>query len=211
MKKFFILLFGICLLAAGCDKTVPTPQISSQNETFENSYLKFEYPKGWIVNAPALNPAAVNISKDNYILYINTQATQASGVQGGRFAEISMGALSADAVMHAQPASPCGNSESTQVTEMFTRVDLFVAAQDKTDSCNVPSGERAVWYFSYITNKAGGYFNYYDQRELKALVITLAYNSREINSFPAKDEPALKSILGETTHIIESLHVKQNK
>jgi hypothetical protein len=68
---------------------------TTQSHVFENQYMKFNIPAGWtakqamqtiyrgcIVKKVA-NPSAVNVTKGNYILHINTGASHASGVMGG--------------------------------------------------------------------------------------------------------------------------------
>lgn len=193
-------MVGLSLLATACN---------SQNQIYSNQYLEVAVPTGWTAAQAGQNPAAVNITKNNYILYINTQAAQASGVTGGRFAEIAMGAPSADAVVTEQPSPPCGTSQSSVVTADTSRMDLFVSAQDKLAYCHVPLNGKTVWYFSYITNTVkGGYFNYYNEGQGKGYVITLAYNSKDVNSYPEKDSAGLKSMLDEMTAIVQSLEIK---
>lgn len=209
MNKKIFLLVGFSLLSVGCNPHTAIPVQTSTSQVYDNSYMKVTIPAGWTVTAVSKNPAAVNITKDNYILYINTQASQASGVTGGRFAEIATGAPSADAVMLEQPSPPCGTSETSVATTNHPRVDLYINASDKKSYCAVPSTGKTVWYFSYIANKIpSGYFNYYRDGQAAAYVITMAYNSKNINSFPQKDSPTLKTTLSEMTAIIQSLQIK---
>jgi len=231
MKKLLFIIFGLSFLAAACNSN-PKPAATSpvvsnpspvlQKQVFENDFMKFVIPNGWIateatkqvrangISKKVPNPAAVNITKGNYILYINTQAQQASGVEGGRFAEAAMGAPSADAVVPVEPSPPCGTAETNAAFANHPRVDLFVSAKDKSDFCNVPSNGKTVWYFSYITDqKAGGYFNYYVKNQAKAFVITMAYNSKNPNNFPEKGSSDLKEALNEMTGIVKSLEIKQ--
>ena len=195
--------------------------ILSQSKIYENQYMKVTVPGGWkaaeavktvyngSVAVKSPNPAAVNITKGNYTLYINTQASQASGAEGGRFAEIAMGAPSADAVVTEQPSPPCGTSENHPAILDHPRVDLYVSSKDKTDYCNVPTNGKTVWYFSYITNSSNGYFNYYKNDTPPGFVITMAYNSKTVNSFPVKGSMELNQALDDMTTIIKSLDIKQ--
>lgn len=66
-----------------------------------------------------------------------------------------------------------------------------------------------VWYFSYITDVAGGYFNYYVPGQNRALVVTMAYRSKDVNRLPLKGSAELNSMLSEMTSIVGSLTVKQ--
>lgn len=200
----------------------PPANPQNQGTVYENQFMKVVIPAGWKattaikivyngnVEEKSANLAAVNITKGNYILYINVQASQASGVEGGRFAEIAMGAPSADAVVTQQPNPPCGALESHPALLDHPRVDLYVSTQDKKDYCNAPTGNKTVWYFSYITNSNNSYFNYYKNGEAPPFVITMAYNSKDVNKFPSKGSAELNTTLGEMTNIVKSLEIKQH-
>jgi len=214
MKNFTLLCGLSCLLLAGCSQGTAQQQSSAQQKNqdtvYENQYMKVVLLPGWRAKSPRRTPAAVNIAKGNYILYINTQASQASGVEGGRFSEIAMGAPSADAVVTVQPSPPCGNAESKPAFDRHTRIDLYVSKADSKSQawCNAPSSGATIWYFSYITDAAGGYFNFYVPGENRALVITMAYRSKDVNSLPLKGSTELDSMLSEMTLIVNSLKIK---
>jgi hypothetical protein len=213
MKKATI-LWGLNSLLLACSQGAVQPeskgQQSNQTAVYENQYMKVALQPGWTASRPRRIPAAVNITKGNYILYINTQATQASGVEGGRFAEIAMGAPSVDAVVTTQPSPPCGTQESKPINAPYTRQDLYVSKADaKQEWCNGPSGGATVWYFSYITDAAGGFFNFYVPGENRALVVTMTYRTKNVDSFPVKGSPELTSALSEMTAMVNSLKVKQ--
>jgi hypothetical protein len=222
MKIKFLLIVCLCLL-------ILTVSLKAQNKTFENQYLKVNLVAGWTAKAVSNTSGAVNITKGNYILYVSTQTSQASGVEGGRFAEISMGAKSADAVNVAPPAPECGTRKETKVNPKLLRSDLFVSSKEKHEYCRTPANGKNVWYFSYLTtSKSAGYFNYYriqkntslllaDLRETPSeefgendtgWVITMAYNSKNINSFPEKDGSGLKTALNQMSLMVNSLKIK---
>ncbi len=210
----------------------PTPAPPVAGTMFENAYMKVTVPQGWAltevtetlqdqrydqatgktikVGEPKTTKnGAVNITKGKYILYVHPQAGQASGVDGGRFAEIAMGAPSADAVVVEQPSPPCGTEKTSAVKVGWTRHDWFVSSADKKDYCAVPSGSSAVWYFSYITDSKNGYINYYNAGSLPGWVITMGYNSKTVNSLPAQNSPELTTALTEMTNIVKTLELKQ--
>jgi len=199
---------------------LPTPEEVPTGQVYENQYLKVTVPAGWTVAQASetvyvegvpqkrANPAAVNITKDNYILYINTRAQQTSGIIGGRFSEIAIGAPSADAVIQVHSSGPCSFSETYPAFDRYSRVDLYINNKETKKWCNAPSDGSTVWYFSYITDDKGGYFNYYKEGESTALVITMAYNSKDINKLPKKDSAELKTMLNEMTNILETLKIK---
>lgn len=186
-------------------------QKEKQNTVYENQYMKVVLPPRWTAKKSGRIPTAVNITKGNYILYISTQASQASGVEGGRFDEIAMGAPSADAVVTQYPTPPCGKAESSPASDGHTRIDLYVSKADSKsqDWCNAPLSGATVWYFSYITDAAGGYFNYYVPGQNRALVVTMAYRSKDVNRLPLKGSTKLNSMLSEMTSIVSSLTIKQ--
>src|SRR5579872_1962875 len=213
MRNFALLCGLSILLFAACSQSTAQQQSSTQqnsrNTVYENQYMKVVLPSGWTAKKARRAPAAVNIAKGNYILYINTQASQASGVEGGRFSEIAMGAPSADAVVTVQPSPPCGKAESTPAFEPHTRVDLYVSKADSKsqDWCNAPASGETAWYFSYITDAAGGFFNFYVQGQNRALVVTMAHRSKDVNSLPLKGSTELDSMLSEMTSIVKSLKI----
>jgi hypothetical protein len=196
------------------------PEKTPVGQVFENQYMKITLPAGWTITQATetvyirgvpqerLSPSAVKITKDNYILYINTEVYQTSGVEGGRFSEIAMGAPSVDAVIKKHPASPCGFSETYPAFDKYSRVDLYINSQETKENCNAPLNG-TVWYFSYITDDRGGYFNYYKNHESPALVITMAYNSTDVNKLPQKDSAELKAMLNEMTNILKTLEIKE--
>lgn len=215
---------------------VPLGQQNKQGQVYESQYLKITVPAGWVVTEPTrtvqdqsydkntgkttlIGPpvvektGAVNIEKGNYILYINTQASQASGVTGGRFAEIAMGAPSADAVVIDQP-NECGTSEvNPGLANGHPRADLYISAKDKQQWCTVPSNGQTVWFFSYIADQTyggKGYFNYYTKGQgPTGYVITMAYNSKDVNKLPVKGSKELNQALNDMTNIIKTLEIKQ--
>lgn len=217
MKNSALLLLGglIFLLLAECSpgaaQQPSNAQQKRQNAVYENQYMKVVLAPGWTAKRPRRTPGAVNIAKGNYILYINTQASQASGVEGGRFAEIAQGAPSADAVITEYPTPPCGKGESKPAFDGHTRVDLYVSKDDAKSQawCNAPSSGATVWYFSYITDTAGGFFNFYVPGQNRALVVTMAYRAKSVDSLPIKGSTELDSMLSEMTAIVNSLRIKR--
>lgn len=213
----------------------PTPTPTLKSRIYENQYMKVTISGDWklteatrtiqnqsydkttgkttLIGTPIVEKTgAVNIIKGNYILYINTQASQTSGIAGGRFGEIAGGAPSADAVViDPSGGGQCGVSETHPAFAEHPRVDLYIGSQDNQDRpwCAVPSNGKTVWYFSYITNSNNSYFNYYKEGEARGYVITMAYNSKIVNNFPVKGSTTLNSMLNEMTTIVKSLEIKQ--
>lgn len=230
MKKVFFFLFvgfvALTVAGVGCSSSepdyqtpspqqitttpttnLPTSSSTSGGQVYENDYMKVILSDGWVATPVASKPAEVNITKGNYILFINTQAKQTSGVEGGRQGEITSSVPSADAVITDQP-NECGTSDKQPVYEGYFRADLFMDSQTKKSGCKAPA-KGTVWFFSYITDSRGGYFNYYPGENLKALVITMAYNSKDINKLPVKGSAELDSMVTEMTNIAKTLVLKK--
>jgi hypothetical protein len=208
------------IVADNANNTEPTNQVTptpnptaplAQSQVYNNQYMRVTIPSGWSAKQATNNPTALNITKGNYILYIDSRTGQASGIQGGRFSEIAGGAPSADAVTTPGNGS-CGTSNTTSITTNGTtaqRVDYYVGVNDKTESCNVPTNGQSVWYFSYITTGTNGYFNEYNIPNMPnvAWVVTMAYNSKNINSLPVKGSADLNQALTDMTNILKTLKI----
>lgn len=202
-----------------------SPEITSG--FYENEYLKVTIPAGWTATQASQtvsygmcndkeectvtqkvepNPAAVNIIKGNYILYINAHASQASGIEGGRISEIGMGAPSFDAVTINPSQPPCEPPVPGPLIEGLRRYDLYVSAANKKAECIKPTSG-VVWYFSYMS-RAGGYFNYYNNSGV-GYVITMAYKASDVNAFPKKGTAELNARLAEMSSIVKTLELKR--
>ncbi len=194
---------------------------SATSTTYETANLKVTIPAGWTAKEASLpvyegtsntptyvpTPSAVNITKGNYILYVNTQATQASGVEGGRFAEVGMGAPSVDAVVTEEP-NECGTTTKTAAFDIYSRVDYYMSAAEKTDWCVAPTNGKTVWFFSYLTSPGNGFFNDYVAGTNPGLVVTMAYAGTTVNALPEKGSAELTAALKEMTDIASTLEVK---
>ena len=184
-----------------------TPTAVTQSKVYSNQYLSVTIPAGWSYSTT--QSGAINITKNNYILYINPQASQASGVEGGRFSEIAHGAPSVGAVLPGYDDSngECGIREINQIPVIGSRTDLF--SGPSTDACtNKPSDGSTAWYFSYIS-KTGGYFNERTGCSVDVnpcqYVITMAYDSKDVNKLPRKGNAMLNAMLSEMTSIAKTL------
>ncbi len=190
---------------------------------YENSKFSIAIPKGWtaseaIINIDSksdgatteLNPAAVNITNGKWILYVNVDANQASGVPGGRFAEIGMGAPSVDAVVLVEPGE-CGRStgpEGTPAFANYSRIDDFISVADATTGCATPTDGQDHWFFSYLTSPGNGFFNDYVLGQNPGLVVTMAYNEKVVNKLPIWNSDSLTKALNDMTSIASTLKIK---
>ncbi len=191
---------------------VATPPISHApnivNGVYSNQYLTLTVPAGWKLTE-ATKIGAVNLTKGNYILYINPRVSQASGVEGGRFEEYAGGSPSVGAVVVYHPGGPCGTSDTYTLSLNATttrRTDFYIHSRDKTESCATPTNGQTVWYFSDV----GLGINYYNISHYSGpvgWVVTMAYNSTTIDSFPVKGSADLDQALSEMTNILKTLTI----
>jgi len=185
-----------------------TPTAVAQSKVYSNTYMSVTIPGGWSYSAT--QSGAVNITKDNYILYINPRAQQASGIQGGRYGEIAGGAPSSDAVNNLDAGNaPCTPPETHTTTGGYSRYDYYVSNTTKGENaCTSPSDGSNIWYFSYLS-KDGGYFNHTtaQQGTAEGYVITMAYNSKNVNALPKKGNATLNAMLAEMTSIASTLKI----
>lgn len=197
----------------------PPATTTQPSHIYETSELAVTIPAGWtateVTQNGITNPSAVNITKGGWILYMNVNASQASGVSGGRFAEIGMGAPSVDAVVLEQP-NECGTAKLTPAFGAFSRVDLSVSAADARQWCSVPTNGKTVWFFSYLTKTGiGGYFNDYVADQNPALVVTMAYEIDDakkmaVNNLPEMGNADLTAALKAMTNIASTLTIKNH-
>jgi hypothetical protein len=209
-------------------QTVPSPAASIIGKLYENDYIKITIPSGWVAKAAnrssyfpcssapgcqsktAPDPASLNITKGNYILFINARAGQASGVEGGRFEEYAGGAPSVDALIIDHPGGPCGTWTDTAISvnsEQLPRRDYFVSPSDNQGDCRKPTVNKTLWYLSVV---GGGinYFNVPNFSPAAGWVVTMAYNNKGINSFPEKNSPGLVAMLSEMSDMVSTLTIK---
>lgn len=187
------------------------PEGKNEMASFSNSLMKVSFPSSWKYSET--KEGALNLVKNNYILYIHPNVSQASGVEGGRFAEIAQGAPGAELVVTEWPSEPCGNKGSKTLTSVLERTDYYVNKMTKSSSCNAPSNDKSVWYFSYITSQGDGYFG--DASKLNSklspsrqFVITMTAKANSINNLPSEDDSVLASMLAEMSDIVKTLELK---
>ncbi len=178
---------------------------------FSNDYLKVIIPKTW--SYQVVNEQSLNITKDNYVLYINPNTMQASGVIGGRFSEIAQGASGPDLVMKMHPSESCGNSEGSDLTDKLKIVNYYISANDNNSWCNIPTGENTLWYFSYVTTKKDGYFGNpavfgLSADTLRQFVITITYQAAALDDLPVKNSVQHEQKMNELMAILKTIEFK---
>lgn len=184
----------------------PTPSLELQNEElykeFSNEFLSFKYPSDWEVTKTG---GGANIIRGNYILYVNPNYSQASGVRGARLSEIASGAPGADIVLTVHPAyeGSCGSTEKISIDKK-ARNDLFVSVYGTGAQCNLPTDNQTHWYFSFV-NTDFGYVNYYKDGQVLSYVITMTYKTDDVNKLPVKGSVDLENNLEIMTEIVKTM------
>lgn len=183
-----------------------TPTTVAQSKVYSNQYLSVTIPGGWSYSAT--QSGAVNITKNDYILYINPRAQQASGVQGGRLGEIAAGAPSYDIVVGGNGVC-ITDPVKIAATGGFSRYDYYINPADQSGCEAHPSNGSTIWYFSYLSQD-GGFFNHTAQQQgtAEGYVITMAYNEVYVNNLPVKGSATLNAMLKEMTSIAATLKLK---
>jgi cytoskeletal protein RodZ len=242
MKKVILLGSAVLFLAAGCNNAAkvanaPSPDQSvgqntvsnntnnttpaaatpaAQASVFADSNLSITVLPGWSAKQSTATTAseAVNITKGNYILYINPLFGHASGIQGGRFSEVANGMPSVDLVMAQveQPASPTDCSIDAQSSESInSSVSLFNLYTDNTkihNGCIFPSSGESVWFGSYTSGSATAFGRTTSPDVFNEFAITVAYNTKNVNSLPKKNDPVLNSTLADVVSMLKTLKLK---
>ena len=206
---------------------VPT-YLQTKEHVYENDKLSVTIPAGWTAvegttdvyvgssTTPTVtpNPAIVEITNGPWVMHIDVAAEQASGIQGGRFAEIGMGVPSVDAVVLDEPGE-CGRDATVPAYDDFSRVDLMITPADASTGCATPTDGKDHWFFSYITKtNEGGYFNDYVKGQNPGLVITMGHTTKQItdknivNGLPEAQSPVLEAALKQMTDIASTLVIK---
>ncbi len=188
------------------EKDTTTENVTTQVTNFSNNFMTIDIPKDWTYSEAA---DAINIEKSGYILYINPNFNQASGVNGARFSEISEGSPSADLVMLVQPNDPCGTKASKSIFLDYVRTDLYISKNNGSEACGAPTDNSTRWYFSYVTTGTG-YVNYYDTSSPStSYVITMSYQTDSINMLPNQDENNLEDMLNQMSDILKTLVLRK--
>ncbi len=194
-------------------------QIEQQTQTttngqflFQNKYLEmyiFEN-SGW--SYEEIGDGVLNITNSGYVVQIKPNTVQASGVEGGRFSEIAQG-TAADLVLTMHPAEPCGFSEKTDLNNGLEMTSYYMDGNYATEFCNAPKDGKPRWYFSFVTNKGGGYFG--DpaalgvnlKGQMRQFVITATFESSDINNLPT-DNSSYREEMSEIIDMLKTLKFK---
>src|SRR5579872_3863876 len=168
----------------------------------ENEFLKIRSLPDCTI-AKSAEPI-VSLSKGKYRLVINPMFLHASGVEGGRFSEITADMKSLNAVM-AEVDQPAGGFECTAASRdvIFVTKDLSVGNL-YTDSskvgagCHFPKGGKSVWFGSF-SGGIGAETEY---------TVTFYYDTDDVNELLRRGDPELQRAFREVAEILRTLELK---
>ena len=237
-------------LGAGTPEAqAPAATAAGQSQsTYEDDRIRVSIPDGWILSKPTGTVTSVaGVSKTRtvpgalltngkYKLFLLTHHGQASGVQGGRFGEISP---------YVSPwldtNSSCASyihPEQTKITAKLSRVDNFYdtahptiqfTAPKRPQKCGAPSAAGVFWYGSYFQQTCpavaegpedtdcGGYFLYFPDLKGKRankmdasveMTFSLTYDTTNPTLVPRQGDADLQKMLDEASAIVKSITYK---
>jgi hypothetical protein len=239
IRKFGLVL-GLVLahcLAFLAQQPRATP--SSKN-IFEDDRIKVKIPERWSVH-PATEtvtgdriyeqPIGAVLAKGPFRLYLLTHHGQASGIVGGRFAEI-VQYVSPWIDMNDSPWPSCPSEiqvVETAVNDKLFRRDLYFdtthASKKALAECGNPASKQVLWYGSYFIEPCptkdcgGGFFLSHQFQSGKPwpdgsgisedeMTYALTYDTKTPNALPTKSDPELRAALKEVNAIVSSIVYK---
>jgi len=228
-----------------------TPAAAQSPNVYEDDRIRVVIPDGWTLSKPSATSATLTggsvtehtetvpgavLTKGKYKLYLLTHHGQASGVQGGRFGEIS-----AYVAPWLDSNSTCVwyiHPETTKVTGKLSRVDNYydtahpavqVTEDERPVNCGAPSTPGVFWYGSYFQQTCpalaktpedtdcGGYFLFYpdligkhaDNMGASAeMTFSLSYVTTDPTASPRQGDADLRRMLDEASAIVKSITYK---
>ena len=184
------------------------PTVKPTPTSFVNSHFEIRLQPGWV--AKGQPTGVVNITKGDYILYINPRFKQSSGIEGARLDEIITGFPSGDLVTLFRPAVECSNTldQFENVSGGWKRYSLYTNSSSNSTFCKRPTDGKTHWYFAFYV-RGEPYVTYIDNnhQEYGSYVITLSVKRNKVNSLPVKDSTELLTIFEDVNRMLESLKI----
>ena len=201
---------------------------------FENDRVKLQIPSSWTSknletdnNGIHYTNGGIVLVNGNYTLnIIPFSMGQASGVQGGRFGDISSYLYAPELHIDSANCIPAASTEISLNSNLYRNDTYYTNSNNDTNikqSCGNPN-QQNVWFGSFIhTKHPGGYFadyakvvnssnvnsNQEDFDQKDHMVITMSYYSKGINKLPLKNDSNLNLMIQQMTDIINSAQWKK--
>jgi hypothetical protein len=168
---------------------------------FENEYVKMTIRPGWTVDSST--PPLLKVHHGKYVLTVNPVYEHASGVEGGRFEEVTDGMPSIEAVRAAvlQPSwILCAQSDVVKITGTISLVTLYTddTKENVDNGCRLPADGKTAWFGSYFVSEGSE----------SSYTITLAYDSSDVDAFPKKGTPELRKVLSDVVTMLKTIELK---
>lgn len=207
---------------------------SIRGQVYKDDKISVQVPASWQVsilrwaNTPRMG---AELRKGNYILRLCTGCGQASGVVGGRFAEIA--GLVQPWARADEPSPPCGTEQRTPVTGKMERVDFWFRrdpdheVSDANRFCQQPETTDTVWYGSYFAERCsdagqqayaecGGFFLHRawltkKTEDIDEMAFGLTYETSDLDRLPRRNDLKLQEILDEAAAIVRSVRIYHPK
>lgn len=190
-----LVAIGVLLFAFAM--RVSAVQTSSAKQ-IDNPFVTMTILPGWI--ATSRDQVSI-ITRGRYVLRLNPIFTHASGIEGGRFSEITADMVGIGAVMRGvdQPAGGFECAEATPAPRAKSRLYSFYTDSSKTgNGCVFPSDGKSAWFGA--TAECAG------QAEC---TITLDYDTNDVNALPKKGSAELQQVFGEVESMLGTLRFKK--
>lgn len=205
--------------------------------TYADDKISVIAPVTWTIaieEADGIHRGAI-LRKGKYMLRLCTSCTQASGIVGGRFSEISGMVQPWFRVDPGANPAACGQQRSSKISEQLSRIDFWFRRDpahlynEDADDCRQPETTATVWYGSYFEDNCsyaatgedcGGFFlhlNWLTGQHARTLALTdemafaLTYDETELDQLPHQGDPELNRVLIEATNIVRSVHFKGSR
>jgi len=234
-----VLLRGMicCVITAGLpDVAADKARPPATGHFYEDDRIRVLIPTGWVAKPlPETTeittgtqtyqvPIGGVLSEAGYRIYLLTHYGQASGIQGGRFGEISK---YVSPWMKVEDPWGCIDALSeavTPVTEVLSRVDLFFDSSPLgpsafSDCRHLHSPVKApVWFGSFFSQASSqvrsGFFLTFPlgKKEIEdpeeEMVFALTIDTKNPEALPAKTDRELGEFLHEASEIVRSIRYK---
>jgi hypothetical protein len=192
-----LVVFGLALFAFSMRTLIAQTPPSRQ---INNPFLTMTILPGWVATS---HDQVLIVTRGKYVLRINPIFTHASGVEGGRFSEITAGMSGIGAVMRDvdQPAGGFGCAETSSAPRGNAAAklhSLYTESSKMGNGCVLPRDGKSAWFGA--TAECAG------QAEC---TITLDYDADDVNALPKKGSAELQKTFREVESMLKTLRFRR--